>query len=86
MKLNMVSEEYIRVKSLLEDYYKNLSSLTNGGIELRLKEYSLNGEEILQLINEVTELIDFPNPLKTELNNTKEELKGLAKKLTELSE
>lgn len=81
----MTAETYERIKGLLEDYYKSRSSSIQGGIEERLEEYSLNGREILKLIDEVVELQDFTHPSVIELNKIKEEIRDITKKLKEIS-
>ena len=48
------NEVYERVRNLLKDYYR-LSGQGQGGIELTLEKYSLNGKEIIGLFDEVIE-------------------------------
>ena len=51
-----MNEIYERVRNLLEAYY-NCSGPKQGGIELALEQYSLNGREIVRLIEDTSESI-----------------------------
>jgi len=86
---NTEFNKYERVKSLLEDFYKAGSSLTKGGIEVRLEEYSLNGREIILLIEELeihTKAYECLEKNRNDLEKEIEKYKELIKELKEIKE